>query len=237
MVIGYEIRKEQIFNSEEATERDRELLRERLEEDSKNPVKRAQVIKQKIATQICTAINFMSRDDYNRSIGTSSMNSSHSSSSNLSITRDLTVEENDGDHVSIESQSKAENLCSICLEPFMPGDEVAWSKDLNCNHCFHSDCLMPWLMQHEDCPVCRTALLSKKDFMTRCKISVLETNDERIKNRQEHHVSTELSIEEGIGGDIESQLFEITNGQVSFKTNQQPSRRPCEDVQFPICIR
>ncbi|XP_078178639.1 putative E3 ubiquitin-protein ligase RHY1A [Carex rostrata] len=43
--------------------------------------------------------------------------------------------------------------CSICLEKFLEGDELA---QLNCKHAFHSRCLMWWVPAHSNCPYCRT---------------------------------------------------------------------------------
>lgn len=67
--------------------------------------------------------------------------------------------------------------CAICLEHFSPNDTVAWAKDGGdntgnsgyysndngtnnnpnhaCDHIFHEDCLMVWLQQHDECPLCR----------------------------------------------------------------------------------
>jgi len=64
--------------------------------------------------------------------------------------------------------------CSICLEPFAAGDSVAWAKDggdpadaaemstatrTGCNHIFHKECLVAWLQDHDDCPLCRRTLV------------------------------------------------------------------------------
>ncbi|XP_065062631.1 E3 ubiquitin-protein ligase RNF181-like [Rhopilema esculentum] len=42
--------------------------------------------------------------------------------------------------------------CPICLVEFTE-DELG--KKLPCNHCFHSDCIIPWLKKTNSCPVCR----------------------------------------------------------------------------------
>ena len=42
--------------------------------------------------------------------------------------------------------------CSICLEDYEPDTTV---RQLPCNHCFHTDCLIPWLKEHRTCPLCR----------------------------------------------------------------------------------
>jgi hypothetical protein len=36
--------------------------------------------------------------------------------------------------------------CSICME------EYSWSRNLSCNHAFHTDCLESWLICHDICP-------------------------------------------------------------------------------------
>ena len=59
--------------------------------------------------------------------------------------------------------------CSICLDNFNSNDVIAWAKDggdptpisgaasddTGCDHIFHQECLISWLQQHDDCPLCR----------------------------------------------------------------------------------
>ncbi|EFJ40020.1 hypothetical protein VOLCADRAFT_100265 [Volvox carteri f. nagariensis] len=46
-------------------------------------------------------------------------------------------------------------LCTVCHDAFEAGGEVV---ELPCRHCFHEDCIMPWLQEQNTCPVCRTRL-------------------------------------------------------------------------------
>lgn len=62
--------------------------------------------------------------------------------------------------------TKAEPECSICLDRFQKGDEVAWSKSPSCNHFFHTDCILQWLSSkkrngtmHDSCPLCRHQII------------------------------------------------------------------------------
>ena len=59
-----------------------------------------------------------------------------------------------------ELQEDNEDMtCTICLEPFEVGQDLSFSRDLKCHHCFHSDCLIPWLHKSDECPICRTVLI------------------------------------------------------------------------------
>ncbi len=49
--------------------------------------------------------------------------------------------------------------CSICYESYKKGDDVAWSKNQNRLHAFHVDCILEWLMENDDCPICRDNFL------------------------------------------------------------------------------
>lgn len=62
------------------------------------------------------------------------------------------------------TSTDTEPMCSVCLEGFAPGDRLSWAKlDPNCRHVFHTDCLVPWLMEHDECPYCRTVLIEYED--------------------------------------------------------------------------
>ena len=50
-------------------------------------------------------------------------------------------------------------VCSICLEAFEAGEEVSWSRNTECNHCYHQECISQWLIKHDECPVCRNDYL------------------------------------------------------------------------------
>jgi hypothetical protein len=44
-----------------------------------------------------------------------------------------------------------ENNCSICIEPL----KSSKSKQLNCNHEFHLNCIQNWYSVQQNCPICR----------------------------------------------------------------------------------
>ncbi|XP_059664565.1 E3 ubiquitin ligase BIG BROTHER-related-like [Cornus florida] len=43
--------------------------------------------------------------------------------------------------------------CSICLQGFLTGTEIATTP---CSHIFHHDCLRTWLPKNNSCPMCRS---------------------------------------------------------------------------------
>jgi hypothetical protein len=51
--------------------------------------------------------------------------------------------------------------CAICLSHFKPRQLVCESTNSSCQHVFHKDCMVDWLMlKHQDtCPMCREVYL------------------------------------------------------------------------------
>ena len=49
--------------------------------------------------------------------------------------------------------------CAICREPYQVSETIVWSPNTTCVHCFHDDCIKPWLLRHstksQGCPCCR----------------------------------------------------------------------------------
>ncbi len=50
--------------------------------------------------------------------------------------------------------------CAICIDRYSKGDEIAWSFNEKCHHAFHLDCILDWLMKHDECPLCRMDYLN-----------------------------------------------------------------------------
>jgi len=88
--------------------------------------------------------------------------------------------------------------CSICLENFEPTDELSWSKSLKCHHVFHKECVLPWLMTHDECPCCRTVLFedSDYDFM----LSKTKKQDKGEGKRKDNSVKEGNYLDEEGGG-------------------------------------
>ncbi|KAG8371332.1 hypothetical protein BUALT_Bualt13G0076700 [Buddleja alternifolia] len=44
--------------------------------------------------------------------------------------------------------------CSICLDEYKDGESLATIDA--CEHMHHASCIIPWLITHDTCPICRS---------------------------------------------------------------------------------
>lgn len=68
--------------------------------------------------------------------------------------------------------------CQICLIKFRVGDQIGWSPNPNCIHTFHMECLEAWLMEKDQCPLCRHPYLA-----------VGPVAEQRDSDGHEHHAT------------------------------------------------
>ncbi|KAJ0258547.1 RING/U-box superfamily protein [Hirschfeldia incana] len=50
-------------------------------------------------------------------------------------------------------EEDSSTYCSICLQDTADGEKMR--RLTACSHCFHADCIDPWLEKRSTCPLCR----------------------------------------------------------------------------------
>mmetsp|Transcript_23489 Transcript_23489/g.53596 ORF Transcript_23489/g.53596 Transcript_23489/m.53596 type:complete len:381 (-) Transcript_23489:25-1167(-) len=53
--------------------------------------------------------------------------------------------------------------CPICLQAYKKDEKISWSRNKECSHAFHLDCIVQWLIVHDKCPLCRENYLDLKN--------------------------------------------------------------------------
>ncbi|CAL0310833.1 unnamed protein product [Lupinus luteus] len=51
-------------------------------------------------------------------------------------------------------------LCAVCKDDIAVNDNA---MTLPCNHLYHSDCITPWLLNHDSCPLCRFRVVEAEE--------------------------------------------------------------------------
>jgi hypothetical protein len=153
--------------------------------------------------------------------------------------RSLNNNDDDDDDDDDEDENN-NNSCSICLEPFMVGDVVAWGKPIRpsttaaaasptrivdfgtdsepkqhpqvCLHVYHKDCIWMWLEnpKHDDCPSCRAVILQYP--------SGNAVDDDTNKQSADESVETDLVDLERGGG-----IYRIMHGLVQRSNPPRPN--------------
>jgi len=148
--------------------------------------------------------------------------------------------------------------CVICLEAYVVGEEVSWSKILlECNHAYHPACIKEWLMRNSGCPCCRSSFIHPNDLKVHfcfgaksAKAKWIERKNQIIERRTqgefcvEHGLvfpseeSAECSDEEAGGEQVDNS----THGGVRTEASESQCPTNCVDIEensdvVPINIR
>ena len=109
--------------------------------------------------------------------------------------------------------------CSICLDDFEEGDRL---RLLPCNHSFHTNCILPWLTERQDCcPLCKISVIGSNSASTEdvnnntvtnsTRTSALETNDD-------DEVTPDISFTNRDPDERETNDLRNSNSQLQIRT-------------------
>lgn len=90
--------------------------------------------------------------------------------------------------------------CSVCLTEFEEGDDLRLLP--KCNHAFHMSCIDTWLRSHQNCPLCRSAVVNHSSGEP-----VVSSGSARMENpltRLDENVDEEEEEESERGGEFDT---------------------------------
>ena len=124
-----------------------------------------------------------------------------------------------------DNEEGEDDVCPVCLDGFGIGDTVMFARSLSCNHVFHEECLLPWLLERREneCPSCRAVLVQDDDEENKSKH---ENESNRDDSNGGNNIICDLSTdgsgenrarEEGVV-DLESGMVEATADELDITT-------------------
>lgn len=107
-----------------------------------------------------------------------------------------------GDYV-----EKLSTPCGICLCEYEDGDEICISPNHECQHAFHKECMVEWLMSHDDCPCCRKDYLEENTPIPIIRMDATNSLEENVAidmTEDQHIARICMNIEAGVGNTLET---------------------------------
>ena len=115
--------------------------------------------------------------------------------------------------------------CTICLLEYEVGDEICYSHNPSCTHCFHKVCILQWLKDHEECPCCRKNYLGLIDDDD-------ENDEPATSGQRDRSSSTSQRQPVQQGGNLVGDLSDHTFArlyQTGIYARHEPSRDGVDD--------
>eukprot|EP01053_Blabericola_migrator_P002343 Blabericola_migrator_1__2342@NODE_1653_length_4078_cov_160_305410_g1076_i0_p1_GENE_NODE_1653_length_4078_cov_160_305410_g1076_i0NODE_1653_length_4078_cov_160_305410_g1076_i0_p1_ORF_typecomplete_len351_score54_33zfRING_2/PF13639_6/3_2e02zfRING_2/PF13639_6/3_3e15zfrbx1/PF12678_7/1_5e03zfrbx1/PF12678_7/7_8e09zfC3HC4_2/PF13923_6/5_1e02zfC3HC4_2/PF13923_6/3_2e08ProkRING_4/PF14447_6/2_5e03ProkRING_4/PF14447_6/3_7e07zfANAPC11/PF12861_7/1_9e03zfANAPC11/PF12861_7/2_9e03zfANAPC11/PF12861_7/6_7e07FANCL_C/P len=125
--------------------------------------------------------------------------------------------------------------CAVCQESFKAGDLVTrLTRDAElCAHMFHDACLMPWLQQHNTCPICRYELptddadYERRKAMLRSQLQQNMRSSQHTRRPQRYESSSHTHPPQRVPSMRPSPLSHMAQQRYTQPTSQpRPSTHP-----------
>lgn len=113
---------------------------------------------------------------------------------------------------------KEDQICSICLSDYEKDCQVLATT---CNHMFHFDCVLEWLMENDLCPYCRAEMMTEKELVHAAEKALGKARVTELQGMHRKRTASNFEQSRGVeqSSDVEQQNSDVEHQSSDAEQN------------------